>query len=274
MLATVALVLGTLLSGVALAESRTERLVRELGKGPLRVRLGAALLLGRLADKTAVGPLTQALTDPIPALRAACAASLGQLGAVEAADGLVSLLSDVEPVVRVEAARALGAIKAQGAISPLAKRLDDTDAKTREAAARALAGYRDEQVAAPLVDSLLKGETGPELSAVVKDYFVQMRGKIALESYVKALKDAQDKYERARAAKVLELLGDKRAVEALIVALADADPFVRMVAAQALRTLGDARAIGPLEALVDRERNDRVVRVAKSSLTVLRSQKQ
>jgi hypothetical protein len=45
------------------------------------------------------------------------------------------------------------------------------------------------------------------------------------------------------------------------------------MSAQALRTLGDQRAIQPLEALIERERNDRVVRVAKSSLNVLRSRR-
>jgi HEAT repeat protein len=104
---------------------------------------------------------------------------------------------------------------------------------------------------------------------VVKGFLGSLRGRLAIADIARILDADSDKNERARAARVLEQLGDRAAVPALMAALTDTDPFVRMMAAQALRGLGDLRAVAALETLLAREQNERVIRVARSVLGVL-----
>lgn len=77
-------------------------LVRDLATGTdFRVRVEAALSLGRTHSAAAVAPLVGALDDPHPAVRAAAAAALGALGRREAGDALRAHLSR-EPAPSVQ----------------------------------------------------------------------------------------------------------------------------------------------------------------------------
>lgn len=58
------------------------------GGGDFRVRVAAALALGKMKSKDALGPLVQALADPHAAVRAAAAAGLGSLGDAAAVPAL------------------------------------------------------------------------------------------------------------------------------------------------------------------------------------------
>jgi HEAT repeat protein len=74
----------------------------------LDVRVAAATNLGRLGTRSAVAPLTAALSPAEPMeLRAAAAGALGQLGAASAVPALVALLGDDQFRVAHEAAHAL-----------------------------------------------------------------------------------------------------------------------------------------------------------------------
>jgi len=69
--------------------------------GDFRVRVGAALALGKTHSRAAREPLEGALEDVHPAVRAAAAAALGALGQREALDALRSRLSrEPEATVR------------------------------------------------------------------------------------------------------------------------------------------------------------------------------
>jgi hypothetical protein len=72
-----------------------------------RVRVGAALVLGRLRKPHSVPALIRALGDPNPAVRATAAASLGQIGDPAARDPLARALQDPSPMVRRSADKAL-----------------------------------------------------------------------------------------------------------------------------------------------------------------------
>src|SRR5262245_40081291 len=64
-------------------------LKRDLATGAdFRLRVGAALTLGKTHAKAALGPLVGALDDVNPAVRVAAAAALGVLGHREACDAL------------------------------------------------------------------------------------------------------------------------------------------------------------------------------------------
>lgn len=84
-------------------------MVRDLSGGAdFRLRVEAALSLGRTRSAEALAPLSAALDDPHPAVRAAAAAALAALGRREAADTLrVHLAREGAPSVQSQLLAAL-----------------------------------------------------------------------------------------------------------------------------------------------------------------------
>jgi hypothetical protein len=99
--------------------ARIEEVEESLGRDPsFKVRVEAALILGRLARRRSIPVLVSALRDPNAGVRAAAADALGEIGArVELSPGgpgdalpreaLIAALRDPEPLVRREARAAL-----------------------------------------------------------------------------------------------------------------------------------------------------------------------
>jgi hypothetical protein len=107
-------------AGVARAEAPIDKAVLALrGDGSFKVRVQAAIVLGKLRDRRAVPALMQALAkDSNVAVRAAAAASLGVLGDKKAEDALATAASaDGESAVRNAARKALAAISGGGGSS-------------------------------------------------------------------------------------------------------------------------------------------------------------
>ncbi len=79
-------------------------LKKDLASGSdFRLRVGAALALGRTHAHAAVEPLVAALDDPSPAVRVAAAAALGALGQKEASDALrIHVGRETSPAVRAQ----------------------------------------------------------------------------------------------------------------------------------------------------------------------------
>jgi hypothetical protein len=76
-----------------------------------KVRVQAALVLGRLGDKSAVSSLVKALADQNKTVRAISAQALGQLASPEAADPLRDLLKrEGDPFVRTQTEKALALV--------------------------------------------------------------------------------------------------------------------------------------------------------------------
>ncbi len=72
-----------------------------------KVRVEAALILGRLHQVRSVPALVGALRDPEPGVRATAAESLGEIGSILPREALVGALNDPEPTVRRAARTAL-----------------------------------------------------------------------------------------------------------------------------------------------------------------------
>jgi hypothetical protein len=86
--------------------------------GNYKVRVQAALVLGRLADARAVPSLIKALGDPNKTVRGIAAQALGQLGDAAAADPLRKLMAkEADPFVRSQAEKAIAALSG-GASGP------------------------------------------------------------------------------------------------------------------------------------------------------------
>lgn len=113
-------------------------------------------------------------------------------------------------------------LREKGDVAGLAKALRHRDSEIRRSAAARLSFMA--------IDG--------EISASVRD--------TAAEALIATLRKDSDSRVRSSAAVALWELKDRRAVEALIAALADEDGHVRSVAAQALGDFGDARAVEPL----------------------------
>jgi hypothetical protein len=80
-----------------------------------KVRVQAALVLGRLHDPRAVAALIKALNDPNKTVRGIAAQALGQLADASASDPLRQLLKrEADPFVRSQAEKALAGLAAGG----------------------------------------------------------------------------------------------------------------------------------------------------------------
>lgn len=94
------------------ASERVDELTRMLLEdSSYKVRLQAALLLGKVGDRSAVEALTRALQDENKMVRGMAAQSLAKLGATEAAPALKALLGrEKDSFVRGQAQKALTAL--------------------------------------------------------------------------------------------------------------------------------------------------------------------
>lgn len=103
-----------LLAATPAFAGRLDALTRSLTRDPsYKVRVQAALVLGKLGDRRAVPALLQALHDQNETVRGAAATSLGQLGDSAAADELMSAsTADPSSFVRERAQQALAQVAA------------------------------------------------------------------------------------------------------------------------------------------------------------------
>ncbi len=99
--------------GAALADKVDELVTALRSDESYKVRVQAALVLGKLKDKRALRPLVQALKDENPTVRAVAAQSLGVLGDASAVASLrVAAEADESEFVKREAEAALRKLKA------------------------------------------------------------------------------------------------------------------------------------------------------------------
>jgi hypothetical protein len=113
-----ALLVALLLLAAARAHAdRIDVLTRALMQDPsYKVRVQAALVLGKLADRRAVPALLQALHDENETVRGVAATSLGRIGDQSAANALmVASTSDSSQFVRAQARKALDLVAGGGA---------------------------------------------------------------------------------------------------------------------------------------------------------------
>jgi hypothetical protein len=102
---------------------KVEDLTKALSEDPnYKVRVQAALVLGRLGDHSAVGALIKALSDQNKTVRAIAAQALGQLADPTAADSLRDLLKrEGDPFVRSQTEKALALVSTDAGSSKKAK---------------------------------------------------------------------------------------------------------------------------------------------------------
>lgn len=179
-----------------------------------QVQYEAAEALGIIGDETAVSPLITALKrDEFSGVRWKAAEALSKIGN-PAVEQLIATLRFPDDDVRWKAAIALGEIGNPDSVGPLIALLEDEDRFVRSRVAHALSMIGEPAVG-PLIKSLEEGDPALRWGAVLA------LGKIK----------------------------NPRAVESLIVTLADKEAMVRAEAASALASIGTP-ALGPLLAFL------------------------
>jgi HEAT repeat protein len=186
------------------------------------IRGAACTALGRIREPRAVVPLIQRLRDSDPGVRSSAAEALHHLGDPRAIPYLMDLLHDQNSLVRWSVTTTLGRLSATDATEALLLALQDLDSSVRSGAASALGKLKATQAVPQLLLALMDVSWGV----------------------------------RHDAAEALGLIGDARAIPALIRLLGDnderdADGRVPAIAMQALARIGSPAVQPLLDALDD-----------------------
>lgn len=137
----------------ALTDEQYQNLVRSLRESEaFKVRLQAAVVLGRAGGPQAVEPLVGALDDSEVAVRAAAAMALGNLADLRAVAPLVKALDDEDGFVRGEAQAALGKLAGVNALPYLTANKDHRSPRVRRSLAELVARVEGPEAAKALVD--------------------------------------------------------------------------------------------------------------------------
>ena len=243
-------------------------LIKALKHKDLRVREGAAIVLGEIGDTRAVEPLTQALKNEDDIVQQQAATALGKIGDLRAVEPLIQALNDKSTYVRERTSWALGELRDARSVEPLTQTLKDEDLSVRVAAACVLGEIGDARAVEPLAQTLKDKSIGSRVTVealeklgwkprgdIEKAHYLTAKnkwdellrlGKPAVAPIIQGLKD-KDEDARLKALSILEKIGGKRAVEPLIAAL-EYHPHarVRWEAASDLGKIGDAKAVEPL----------------------------
>lgn len=98
----------------------------------------AAVVLGLIGDRDAIGVLAEGLGSENPSFAQTCAEALGRIGSPESIPPLIAALLDLRPNVRSAAAQALGAIGSSVAADSLIDVVDEQEPQVSRQAAQAL----------------------------------------------------------------------------------------------------------------------------------------
>lgn len=200
-----------------------------------RVRLASAERLAEAPTREALSALLEATGGPGQVGRFASSVIASQRE-IEAVGLLLEGLSHLDYRVQVASIRALAELGAKEATEPLVTKLDSRVPEVTIAAATALRSF------APYIDR--------------KKYFV-------------AARRSSNRFERARALKVLGVLGGDEAATLLLTAMNDNDVLIRGAAIHGLSLIGDVRAIPKLLEMKKLEENARIITLVRSTLAYL-----
>lgn len=249
---------------------------RSVSEGPLR--RDVIIALGKIAHPFAVEPLIQVLKeDKIEGNRRAAAEALGALGDVRAVEPLIHALKTDKGNVGLGAATALGRIKDTRAVAPLLDALRAEEGAFAYIPAKALGEIGDKRAMEPLIAALIRKDKYSNLRIAAAEALDKIDpqwrtsgvAKKAASGCIAALEDEKPDIREA-AARELQLLRDRRAVEPLIQRLMDESSDVRQAAAWALGALGAPQTLKPLIACL-KDQDWEVRRAAATSLGKLKA---
>ncbi len=316
---------------------KVERLLAAMKDDSFKVRLQAAVLLGRVSDTRAADVLIEAVgSDPHYTVRAAAANALANLGEPRAIPHILRRIAiDNEPFVREEAMRALGKYARSDALPYVVAAFRSPDVRVRKQALDYVAAEPNTQVEPVLMQALgdesrevfgiaaaavrrlpkaeqlallkraidhrepsvrrgaievLQQQASDEGTQLILEVYGrdieeeevrnaaraalrQLKQHLPLDDIVHQAQQNPEKHERARALRLLGVVGGVRAKEVLLTALSDDDPYVRGNAVMALGELGDTDVVPSLERLIEDPANQRIVHLVRHTLRQLRGRR-
>jgi HEAT repeat protein len=199
--------------------------------------------VSKLARKSDVRGLIEALGDDDLDRRAEAAHALGKIGGPQAIDALIEVLD--KKFTRDTAILTLGSMGAP-AVEPLLHAFGHGDNDwVRAGAAQALGLTGDPRAAGPLIDAL-----GDEVMHQVADWALEAMGEGAVDPLVRTVQDGDAKLAE-QVIPILQRIGGDRVTDALFAVVGgDNDGAVRAAAAEALGRIGGDRALEALFVLV------------------------
>ena len=228
----------------------------------------------RVADATIRQRLIELLRDPDPDVRLDVVVTLGELGASEAVDTLIeALLGDPEGEVRIEAARALAKLRSPTAVDALIRcvredglpqldlSVDDLEfgdsLEVQGQALEALGRIGDRRATAPVIELL----SDPDYEDLQENGFrvlSRLDDTSARAFLLAQMTNGNNHLARRRAVQAIAGLVETESgkelpsdiVNALISALLDTEPDVRISAAQALAGVDHPLVVVPLTLLL------------------------
>ena len=229
-----------------------ERLVAALeGDSHYKVRLQAAILLGRTGQKRAYNPLKRALAeDAHYTVRAAAALGLANLDAPRAATAIVRAAgTDAEEFVRQKAMQALDKLEPRAASPYVVASYNAFETGVRQAVIRYLAKHPDAEGHEVLVRAL--GDS-PRVFAAARDAMLNLGEQTRQQLLKKALEHRETAVRRG-AVEVLRA-ADTPAATAMILDVYQRDIEVDRVRSAARTALAARREHLPMERIVTRAR--------------------
>ncbi len=216
------------------------------------VRITAAGAIVRLAQLTPVSVAVDGLKDQRPPVRRLAAATMAHLGDKSAESALIDTLRDKDEMVRMDVARALGVCGTEAAVPSLVEALHDRSVLVRLAAASSLGNFHDTSLIHPLTEALkdpdwhVRAAATMALAKVGGD--AEENRATVTTPIISKLQEDQFALVRDRAADVLGLPNDKKAIDALVTAVISEDRDARFHAAQ---TIAGAKMSAALPLLLE-----------------------
>lgn len=189
------------------------------------------------------------LQDKDPALRLGAARVLGLIAQPDGIDPLTRASKDSDHDVRRAAVAALGSIKDPKTVAPLLDALKDSYWFVRSDAAEALGRQHDPRAIDPLLDAVKDSDSTVESSAENAVVIIVSSAKPAPDVFVNRLNDPNEKVATICAVSLV-ILKDPRAVPVLIKLSASSDLQIRLHAVKALGETGDSSALPTLRLLL------------------------
>ncbi len=227
-----------------------------------------------------VATLSRVLKSNVPDVRAQAARALGERGARGSTDALISLLSDGEPSVRLQAAIALGRVGEGRAVPALTVLLTDADLYVSfgaRVALRRIGAWNEVERGLETSDARQRAGILETLDRVYDTTAAGILARYALDSSRPAAERAEAlsflaEVNRKAAPwdgnwwgtqpargkppeKTIAWAGTPAVVKALIAAIGDPLPVLRIAAAKAVRTTGEKDALDVLRSRFPRERD-------------------